>query len=98
MGEGMGFRFRRSIRFASGLRINVGLKSVSISTAVRGLGYTIGSSGQRFTVGLPGTGVYWTKAWPNRATRAQSLRIYLVAIGMIVLFGLFVGTLMLFGH
>jgi hypothetical protein len=75
----MGFRFRRSIRLAPGLRLNVGLNSGSVSTGIRGLSYTAGSAGRRITLGLPGTGLYWTKAWrigaarfPGSRTRSES--------------------------
>jgi hypothetical protein len=56
----MGLRFRRSIRIAPGLRLNVGLKSASVSIGRRGINYTAGTAGRRFTVGAPGTGLFWT--------------------------------------
>jgi hypothetical protein len=98
MGEGaMGFRFRRSIRLVPGLRLNVGLKSASVSTGIRGLSYTAGSAGQRITVGLPGTGLYWTKAWRNGATRVPVSRAFLAGLGILVLLGLTMGALIFLG-
>jgi Protein of unknown function (DUF4236) len=94
---GMGFRFRRSTRFAPELRLNVGLKSVSVSTGIRGLSHTMGALGQRVTVGLPGTGLFWTKAWRNGSTRARGSCPYLAAAGILILFGLAIGA-MLVGH
>jgi hypothetical protein len=52
------FRFRRSIKIAPGLRLNINKKSVGISTGVRGARYSINSSGRRTrSVGIPGTGL-----------------------------------------
>jgi hypothetical protein len=56
----MGIRFRRSLRVAPGLKLNIGTKSVSASVGKRSLWYTVGSKGRRLTIGLPGTGLYWT--------------------------------------
>jgi len=56
----MGFRFRRSIRVAPGVKLNLGRKSASVSVGTRGLWYTTGTSGQRVTAGIPGTGLSYT--------------------------------------
>ena len=53
----MGFRFRRSIRIAPGLRVNVGRRGVSLSAGVRGASLTFGSRGTYANVGIPGTGL-----------------------------------------
>lgn len=53
----MGSRFRRSIRIAPGLRINVGKRGVSLSAGVRGASITLGSQGTYSNVGIPGTGL-----------------------------------------
>jgi hypothetical protein len=94
----MGFRIRQSIRIAPGLRLNVGMKSVSVSTGVRGLSCTAGSSGQRVTVGLPGTGLFWTKAWRSSAGPHSVSPAYLVAAGFFVLFGLSIVLFVLSSH
>jgi hypothetical protein len=57
----MGLRFRRSWSVIPGVRLNLGLKSGSLSFGMRGLHYTVGTRGSRVTVGLPGTGLFWTK-------------------------------------
>jgi Protein of unknown function (DUF4236) len=57
----MGLRFRRSWSVIPGVRLNLGLKSGSLSFGMRGLHYTVGTKGSRVTVGLPGTGLFWTK-------------------------------------
>lgn len=53
----MSLRFRRSIRLAPGLRLNLGKRGMSLSAGVRGAGVTLGSRGVWGNVGVPGTGV-----------------------------------------
>ena len=53
----MGFRFRRSIRLAPGIRLNVGKRGVSLSAGVRGASMSFGSRGTYRNVGIPGTGL-----------------------------------------
>jgi hypothetical protein len=60
-GAYMGLRFRRSWNVLPGVRFNLGLKSGSVSFGSRGFHYTVGTSGSRITVGLPGTGLFWTQ-------------------------------------
>ena len=65
------FRFRRSFRIFPGVRWNLGKNSSSVSLGGRGFHYTIGSSGARTTVGLPGTGLSYTSV--NRRKRVDRL-------------------------
>lgn len=54
----MGFRFRKSIKIAPGVRVNIGKKSTSISFGGKGARYTISSTGRKTaSVGIPGTGI-----------------------------------------
>ena len=70
--EPMGyFRFRRSFKLLPGIRWNIGKKSTSVSLGGRGFHYTIGSSGTRTTVGLPGTGLSYTSV--NHRKRSEGL-------------------------
>lgn len=70
----MGLRFRKSIKIAPGVRLNVSSKSTGLSIGGNGLRYSINSRGRSTTtVGLPGTGLsystsknYKTKAYRNR--------------------------------
>lgn len=70
----VGFRFRRSLKIAPGIRINFGKKSPSLSFGVRGAGITVGSRGVYGNVGIPGTGLsYRTKLdSSNRSTNSDS--------------------------
>ncbi|MBN9074293.1 MAG: DUF4236 domain-containing protein [Rhizobiales bacterium] len=52
----MGFRFRRSVKIAPGIRINFNKNSTSVRIGPRGLGYTISSTGKkRAKAGATGT-------------------------------------------
>lgn len=55
----MGFKFRRSMKIAPGLRINVTHKGVSARIGPRGAGYTINANGrQHISAGIPGSGIH----------------------------------------
>lgn len=65
----MGFRFRRSLKIAPGLRLNFSKSGISTSIGGPGATYNVGSRGTRTTVGLPGTGLFWTST-SGRGSRA----------------------------
>lgn len=56
----MGFRFRRTIKVAPGVRLNIGKKGISTSVGRRGAGVTFGPKGTTAHVGIPGTGMSYT--------------------------------------
>jgi hypothetical protein len=56
----MPLRFQRRIRVSPGISLNLNKKSVSASFGRRGAHLTVGPNGRRTTVGLPGTGLYYT--------------------------------------
>jgi hypothetical protein len=66
------FRFRRSLKILPGIRWNIGSKSTSVSLGGRGFHYTIGPSGTRTTVGLPGTGLSYTSVDHRRRSEGLS--------------------------
>ncbi len=53
----MSLRFRRSLRLAPGVRVNLGLRGPSLSVGPRGIGVTLGPAGVTTHAGLPGTGL-----------------------------------------
>ncbi|MGE4554160.1 MAG: DUF4236 domain-containing protein [Desulfovibrionaceae bacterium] len=53
----MGFRFRRSVRIAPGLRINFGKTGMSLTAGGRGGSMTFGPRGVYSNWGIPGTGI-----------------------------------------
>jgi hypothetical protein len=57
----MGFRFRRSIKIAPGIRLNVSKSGVSASVGRRGATINVSEKGTRATVGIPGTGISYTE-------------------------------------
>jgi hypothetical protein len=69
----MNFRFRRSIKIAPGIRINI--SKSGLSTSVGGRGLTWNSRGA-LTASIPGTGVsYRTNLSPeNKANKAQAAK------------------------
>ncbi len=71
----MSYRFFRRLRIAPGLTVNLSKSGPSLSVGTRGAHVTFGGSrGRRTTVGLPGTGLYWTtvqrQAPPGRGSAA----------------------------
>lgn len=58
----MGLKFRKSIKIANGVKLNVSKSGVSLSLGKKGLHYTINSKGQSTaTASLPGTGLSYQK-------------------------------------
>lgn len=58
----MGFRFRRSVKIAPGVKLNIGKKSVGISVGTRGARVSANSQGHRTaSAGIPGTGVSYVE-------------------------------------
>lgn len=59
----MGFRMRKSIKIAPGVRMNISAKSIGVSAGVRGARVSASSSGRRTTsVGIPGTGLSYVSS------------------------------------
>ena len=60
----MGLVFRKSIKIANGLRLNVSKSGVSLTAGKKGMHYTINSKGKSTaSVGIPGTGVSYRKSF-----------------------------------
>mgnify|MGYP000104831854 CR=1 FL=1 len=53
----MAIRFRRTVRIAPGLKLNIGKKSASIRIGGKNAGYTIGTAGRTTSASIPGTGL-----------------------------------------
>ena len=53
-------RFFRRVRIAPGLTLNLTKHGASLSAGVRGAHVTVGRTGIRRTVGIPGTGIFYT--------------------------------------
>ncbi len=58
----MGLNFRKSITILPGVRLNLSKSGVSASFGKKGIRQSISTTGRaRTTIGIPGTGVYYTK-------------------------------------
>ena len=70
-------RFRRSMKIAPGVRINFNKNSVGVSFGGKGAHYTINSSGRRTaSVGIPGTGLYYTESTGGGAAKSSGNPVY----------------------
>ncbi len=55
----MSVKFRKSMKVAPGVRVNIGKKSASVSMGGKGFHRTVSTTGRRTTtMGVPGTGLY----------------------------------------
>lgn len=67
----MGYvRIWRHKQIMPGVRLNVSKSGPSLSFGPRGMHYTVGRRGRRFTAGIPGTGVYYTSYSRSHARSA----------------------------
>jgi tetratricopeptide (TPR) repeat protein len=65
-------RFRRSIRIAPGIKLNLGKRGISASVSVRGAHETFHISGRRTTsVGIPGTGISYIQRSSGRSPQRR---------------------------
>lgn len=68
----MGFRFRKSIKIAPGVKLNFGKKSIGISAGTKGARVSVNSKGKvTETIKIPGTGISYVKTH-NLHTQADS--------------------------
>jgi hypothetical protein len=54
----MSLRFRRSIRIAPGVHVNLGFDGAGLSVGPRGLHFGVNRRGIYTSAGIPGTGIY----------------------------------------
>lgn len=68
----MSLRFRKSIKIAKGLRLNVSKSGLGLSVGARGASISIGSRGAYANLGIPGTGLSVREKIGGGSTRATS--------------------------
>ncbi len=72
----MGFRFRKSIKIAPGLKLNIGKKGIGLSAGTKGAHISVNSNGRvTKTVGLPGTRLSYStskKLFSNKKTAKKA--------------------------
>lgn len=78
----MGFRFRRSVRIAPGLRLNLSKSGVSASLGRPGAVVNIGRRGVEGSAGLPGTGLSYRS---RIAGRRQGVSVTGVVLVLVIL-------------
>lgn len=79
----MGLRFRKSVKIAPGVRLNIGKKSVGVSAGVKGYRKSINSSGRVTTsIGTPVSGVSYVKTenLKSKSKKPASSRVSSTAI------------------
>ena len=81
----MGFRFRRSVKLAPGVRLNFSKSGVSTSVGTRGAHVTLGHGQVRETVGIPGTGLSYTEQHVLEAPVSEPQRAGFPIGGAIIL-------------
>ena len=74
----MGFRFRKSIKLAPGIKLNIGKKSTGISIGNKYGGISFNSkTGARSRASIPGTGIsYSTKIGSGKKSNHKSDQWY----------------------
>lgn len=72
----MGLRFRRSIKIAPGLRLNLSPSGLSASIGPRGASVSIGQRGTYLNTGLPGTGLSYRQRLTRGQERSESRSAY----------------------
>jgi hypothetical protein len=82
----MGFRLTRRLSIIPGLRVNLSKSGASLSIGHRAAWYTVGPRGRRVSLGLPGTGLYWTEKVPPAAPpHAGHQAVFALAVVLLAL-------------
>ena len=68
----MGFKFRRSVKIAPGVKINLSNKGAGVSVGGKGARVSVVQSGTRFTSSIPGTGLSYEKRLSNKNNKKKS--------------------------
>jgi len=68
----MGFRFRRRIKIAPGIHLNLSRSGISTSLGVRGASMTVGKRGTTANVGIPGSGLSYTTRLGGKKRRGAA--------------------------
>ncbi|MCU4378848.1 DUF4236 domain-containing protein [Acinetobacter haemolyticus] len=71
----MGFNFRKSLKIAPGVKLNIGKKGISsVSVGKNGARVSAGKKGVRSTVGIPGSGLSYSKTHNLKGAQSNSLQ------------------------
>jgi hypothetical protein len=75
----MGLQFRKRVKLAKGMYLNLSKSGVSMSLGTKGARMTIGKKGVTETLGIPGTGLSYRKqqSWKAMARKDSAKTIVL---------------------
>lgn len=79
----MPLRFQKRVSIIPGLRLNLSRGGASVSLGHRGVWYTVGTRGQRGTVGLPGSGLFYTTSEPWHRPRAGDPLGWIIVLALL---------------
>ncbi len=69
----MGLGFRKSIKIAPGVKVNINKKSVGVTMGGKGFHHTVNTSGRKTTsVGIPGTGLSYSSTSQSKKSKPQA--------------------------
>lgn len=70
----MGLRFRKSIKILPGVKVNISKKGISsIGLGKSGASINLNKKGIRTNIGIPGTGISYSKYHPNKKPAEKEL-------------------------
>lgn len=68
----MGLRYRKSVSIGKNTRLNLSKSGIGISSGIKGARMSVGPRGIRQTVGIPGTGIYYTKEHRKKSSQSSA--------------------------
>ena len=72
----MGFKFRKQIKIAPGVKLNINKNSASVSVGAKGLTQTYSTTGKKTTtVGIPGTGISYSSTEPKAEPKKEPVTV-----------------------
>jgi len=69
----MGFRYRKSVKIAPGVKLNIGKRGTSVTVGNKYARTTFGNKRTTFSSSIPGTGISYSKQISNRNKRPQRI-------------------------
>ena len=95
----MGLKFRKRIKIAPGINLNLSKSGVSASLGKPGATVNVGKKGVKATVGVPGTGVSYSKKISGNSSRKVNVRktkkssnLLLYVLAFFIIIGYFLGS------
>lgn len=69
----MGLRFKKSVKIAPGVKVNLNKKSTSVTLGTKGVHHTVNSNGKKTTsVGVPGTGLSYVSTNSDKKGKSRN--------------------------